>query len=38
LTRKATTFSKKLRYHWYHFKILVWTIQNNLSYIMRILS
>jgi insertion element IS1 protein InsB len=33
LTRKATTFSKKLAYHWYHFKILVWAIQNNLSYI-----
>jgi len=33
LTRKATTFSKKLVYHWYHFKILVYALQNKLSYI-----
>ena len=33
LFRKSTTFSKKLVYHWYHFKILVWANQNKLSYI-----
>ena len=33
LKRRATTFSKKLIYHWYHFKILIWALQNNLSYI-----
>lgn len=33
LTRRATTFSKKLVYHWYHFKILVFALQNKLSYI-----
>lgn len=33
LTRRATTFSKRLVYHWYHFKILVFALQNQLSYI-----
>ena len=33
LTRRATTFSKKLIYHWYHFKILVFALQNKLSHI-----
>ncbi|MEM4648076.1 MAG: IS1 family transposase [Candidatus Pacearchaeota archaeon] len=33
LFRRSTTFSKKLTYHWNHFKLLVWANQSNLSYI-----
>ena len=33
LFRRATTFSKKLTYHWFHLKILVWANQNKVSYI-----
>ncbi|MDW8297498.1 MAG: IS1 family transposase, partial [Raineya sp.] len=33
LFRRATTFSKKVIYHWYHLKIIVWANINNLSYI-----
>ena len=33
LFRRSTTFSKRLTYHWVHFKILVFALQNKLSYI-----
>ena len=33
LFRRSTTFSKRLTYHWFHFKILVFALQNKLSYI-----